>query len=192
MAAKQSGPLEAFPRACKNVTPSIVCDNLQSAHSLPAGPPEPHHYKFESRRVTSSPLVSPKDQVVSSGSHPAPPVPVSDPGRVCCVRAKPCPRRLNDQGLPDSYGVYRSPWINCSFARHLVVERYTRTVGGEETRGQFLSSPKAPASSRPGQCDVPGFFYLESRICIKPGEQPATCMAFGLCLHACHLKRSQV
>ena len=137
MAAKRSGPLEAFPRACKNVTPSIVCDNLQSAHSLPAGPPEPHPYKFESRRVTSSLLVSPKDQVVSSGSHPAPPVPVTDPGRVCCVRAKPCPRRLNDQGLPDSYGVYRSPWINCSFAHHLVVERYPRTMGGEETRRRF-------------------------------------------------------
>jgi len=143
-------------------------------------------------RATSSLIASPKDQVVSSGSHPSPAAPVSDPVRVCCVRAKPCPRRLNDQGLLDSYGVYRSPWISCSFSRHLVIEGYPRTVGGEETRGQFLSSPKAPASSRPGQCDVPGFFYLESRICIKPGEQPATCMAFGLCLHACHLKRSQV
>jgi hypothetical protein len=124
------------------MTPSIVCDNLQSAHSLHAGVPEPHPCRFESSRVMSSLLVSPKDQVVSSGSHPAPPVPVCDPGRVCCVRAKPCPRRLNDQGLPDSYDVYRSPWINCSFARHLVVKRYQRTVGGEETRGQFLSSPK--------------------------------------------------
>ena len=26
-----------------------------------------------------------------------------------------------------------------------------------------------------GQCDVPGFFYLESRLRLNPGEQPATC-----------------
>ena len=71
-------------------------------------------------RATSSLIASPKDQVVSSGSHPSPAAPVSDPVRVCCVRAKPCPRRLNDQGLLDSYGVYRSPWISCSSARHLV------------------------------------------------------------------------
>jgi len=70
--------------------------------------------------VTSSLIASPKDQVVSSGSHPSPVAPVSDPVRVCCVRAKPCSRRLNDQGLLDSYGVYRSPWISCSSARHLV------------------------------------------------------------------------
>jgi hypothetical protein len=86
----------------------------------------------------------------------------------------------------------RSPWINCSFARHLVVERYPRTEGGEETRGQFLSSPKDSGFFSPGQCDVPWFFYLESRFRIKPGDQPATYTAFGLYLHACHLKRSQV
>jgi hypothetical protein len=80
--------------------------------------------------VTSSLIASPKDQVVSSGSHPSPAAPVSDPVRVCCVRAKPCPRRLNDQGLLDSYGVYRSPWISCSFARHL-----------RKHRNQWLFSP---------------------------------------------------
>jgi hypothetical protein len=80
--------------------------------------------------VTSSLIASPKDQVVSSGSHPSPAAPVSDPVRVCCVRAKPCPRRLNDQGLLDSYGVYRSPWTSCSFARHL-----------RKHRNQWLFSP---------------------------------------------------
>src|SRR5260370_27729195 len=94
------------------------------------------HYRMQGLRpvsvntiilAASSLMASPKDQVVSSGSHPAPVAPVSDPVWVCCVRAKPFPRRLNDQGLPDSYGVYRSPWISCSFARHLVIERYPRT-----------------------------------------------------------------
>ena len=85
-------------------------------------------------RATSSLIASPKDQVVSSGSHPSPAAPVSDPVRVCCVRAKPCPRRLNDQGLLDSYGVYRSPWISCSFARHLV----------RKHRNQWLFSPPLP------------------------------------------------
>src|SRR5208282_4600212 len=94
--------------------------------------------------VTSSLIASPKDQVVSSGSHPAPAAPVSDPVRVCCVRAKPCPRRLNDQGLLDSYGVYRSPWISCSFARHLV--RKHRNHSGSSplpcstSSGAFLQS----------------------------------------------------
>jgi len=91
------------------------------------------HYRMQGLRpvsvntiilAASSLMASPKDQVVSSGSHPAPVAPVSDPVWVCCVRAKPFPRRLNDQGLPDSYGVYRSPWISCSFARHLVIEGY--------------------------------------------------------------------
>jgi hypothetical protein len=36
-----------------------------------------------------------------------------------------------------------------------------------------------------GQCDVPGFFYLESRFRLNPGEQPATYTAFELCLHEC-------
>ncbi len=34
-----------------------------------------------------------------------------------------------------------------------------------------------------GQCDVPGFFYLESRFRLNPGEQPALYTAFELCLH---------
>jgi hypothetical protein len=33
-----------------------------------------------------------------------------------------------------------------------------------------------------GQCDVPGFFHLESRFRLNPGEQPATYTAFELCL----------
>ncbi len=107
------------------------------------------HYRMQGLRpvsvntiilAASSLMASPKDQVVSSGSHPAPVAPVSDPVWVCCVRAKPFPRRLNDQGLPDSYGVYRSPWISCSFARHLVIERYPRTGGSEETKRQSAAS----------------------------------------------------
>ena len=34
-----------------------------------------------------------------------------------------------------------------------------------------------------GQCDVPGFFYLESRFRLNPGEVPASYTAFELCLH---------
>jgi hypothetical protein len=34
-----------------------------------------------------------------------------------------------------------------------------------------------------GRCDVPGFFYLESRFRLNPGEQPAIYTAFELCLH---------
>jgi hypothetical protein len=34
-----------------------------------------------------------------------------------------------------------------------------------------------------GQSDVPGFFYLESRFRLNPGEQPAIYTAFELCLH---------
>ena len=33
-----------------------------------------------------------------------------------------------------------------------------------------------------GQYDVPGFFYLESRFRLNPGEQPALYTAFELCL----------
>ena len=40
-----------------------------------------------------------------------------------------------------------------------------------------------------GQCDVPGFFYLESRFRLNPGEQPATYTAFELCLHECQFAR---
>src|ERR1700730_17018308 len=73
-----SGPGHSrlFRGACKKMTPSIVGDSLQSAHSLHAGAPEPHPCKFESRRVTSSVIVSPKDEVVLSGSHPSPAAPV--------------------------------------------------------------------------------------------------------------------
>ena len=32
-----------------------------------------------------------------------------------------------------------------------------------------------------GRCEVPGFFYLESRFRLNPGEQPAIYTAFELC-----------
>ena len=34
-----------------------------------------------------------------------------------------------------------------------------------------------------GRCDVPGFFYLESRFQLTSGEQLAIYTAFELCLH---------
>jgi hypothetical protein len=40
-----------------------------------------------------------------------------------------------------------------------------------------------------GPCDVPGFFYLESRIRLNPGELPATYTAFELCLHESQFER---
>ena len=40
-----------------------------------------------------------------------------------------------------------------------------------------------------GQCDVPGFFYLESRFRLNPGELPAAYTAFELCLHESHFER---
>jgi hypothetical protein len=43
-----------------------------------------------------------------------------------------------------------------------------------------------------GQSDVPGFFYLESRIHLNPGEQPAIYTALELCLHECQFERVQV
>src|SRR6266446_3220485 len=43
-----------------------------------------------------------------------------------------------------------------------------------------------------GQYDVPGFFYLESRFRLNPGEQPAIYTAFELCLHECQFERVQV
>ena len=43
-----------------------------------------------------------------------------------------------------------------------------------------------------GQCDVPGFFYLESRFRLNPGEQPAIYTAFELCLHESQFERLQV
>ena len=43
-----------------------------------------------------------------------------------------------------------------------------------------------------GQCDVPGFFYLESRFRLNPGEQPSTYTEFELCLHECQFERVQV
>jgi hypothetical protein len=43
-----------------------------------------------------------------------------------------------------------------------------------------------------GQCDVPGFFYLESRFRLNPGEQPAIYTEFELCLHESQFERVQV
>src|SRR5258708_33550718 len=43
-----------------------------------------------------------------------------------------------------------------------------------------------------GQCDVPGFFYLESRFRLNPGEQPATYTEFELCLHESQFEGSSV
>src|ERR1700756_832559 len=40
-----------------------------------------------------------------------------------------------------------------------------------------------------GRCDVPGFFYLESRSRLNPGEQPAIYTAFELCLHESQFER---
>ena len=40
-----------------------------------------------------------------------------------------------------------------------------------------------------GQCDVPGFFYLESRFRLNPGEQPGTYTEFELCLHESQFER---
>jgi hypothetical protein len=40
-----------------------------------------------------------------------------------------------------------------------------------------------------GHCDVPGFFYLESRFRLNPGEQTAIYMAFELCLHESQFER---
>ena len=40
-----------------------------------------------------------------------------------------------------------------------------------------------------GQCDVPGFFYLESRFRLNPGEQPASYTAFELCVHESQFER---
>ena len=43
-----------------------------------------------------------------------------------------------------------------------------------------------------GQYDVPGFFYLESRFRLNPGEEPAIYTVFELCLHECQFERLQV
>jgi hypothetical protein len=40
-----------------------------------------------------------------------------------------------------------------------------------------------------GQYDVPGFFYLESRLRLNPGEQPAIYTEFELCLHESQFER---
>src|SRR5258708_12322109 len=37
-----------------------------------------------------------------------------------------------------------------------------------------------------GQWDVPGFFYLESRFPLNPGDQPAIYTPFDLSLHDSH------
>ena len=41
-----------------------------------------------------------------------------------------------------------------------------------------------------GQCDVPGFFYLESRFRLNPGELPASYTVFELCLHESQFERA--
>ena len=43
-----------------------------------------------------------------------------------------------------------------------------------------------------GQRDMPGFFYLESRFRLNPGEVPASYTAFELCLHESQFERVQV
>jgi len=40
-----------------------------------------------------------------------------------------------------------------------------------------------------GSCDVPGFFYLESRFRLNSGEQPAIYTTFELCLHESQFER---
>jgi len=40
-----------------------------------------------------------------------------------------------------------------------------------------------------GRCDVPGFFYLESRFRLNFGEQLAIYTAFELCLHESQFER---
>ena len=135
--AKVSPSLQVIPLRCdlkdrtavvgraKEITLRIGQEPVSGSEDYPIAGATPRGHAVESAsgvddhaplrscpvRATSSLIASPKDQVVSSGSHPSPAAPVSDPVRVCCVRAKPCPRHLNDQGLLDSYGVYRSPWI---------------------------------------------------------------------------------
>ena len=43
-----------------------------------------------------------------------------------------------------------------------------------------------------GQSDVPGFFHLESRFRLNPGEVPASYTEFELCLHESQFERVQV
>ena len=43
-----------------------------------------------------------------------------------------------------------------------------------------------------GQYDVPGFFYLESRFRLNPGDLPASYTAFELCLHESQFERVQL
>jgi hypothetical protein len=108
-------------------------------NSLHPGAPEPHPRKFECRRSRRRSSLLPKIKLCRLDR-------IRRRLLRCLILcgfvafAKPCPRRLNDQGLLDSYGVYRSPWISCSFARHLVIERYPRTGGGEDTKRQAAAS----------------------------------------------------
>ena len=112
------------------------------AHSLHPGAPEPHPRKFESRRSRRLAHRSPKDQVVSSGSHP---------GYRClilCGFVAFAPSlalgALNDQGLLNSYGVYRSPWIVVPFARHLV-RKHRNTSGSSALHRAFPQRLFSPA-----------------------------------------------
>ena len=41
-----------------------------------------------------------------------------------------------------------------------------------------------------GRFDVPGFFYLESRFRLNPGELPAIYTVFELCLHESQFQRA--
>ena len=43
-----------------------------------------------------------------------------------------------------------------------------------------------------GQYDVPGFFYLESRFRLNPGDLPASYTVFELCLHESQFERVQL
>jgi hypothetical protein len=60
-------------------------------------------------------------------------------------------------------------------------------------RGVTLYPSPHPHSYREwnivGQCDVPGFFCLESRFRLNPGEVPASYTAFELCLHESQFER---
>jgi hypothetical protein len=43
-----------------------------------------------------------------------------------------------------------------------------------------------------GQYNVPGFFYLESRFRLNPGDLPASYTVFELCLHESQFERVQL
>ena len=59
-------------------------------------------------------------------------------------------------------------------------------------RGKTSQTPSYREWNIVGQYDVPGFFYLESRFRLNPGEVPASYTAFELCLHESQFERVQV